>query len=194
VRSVTGVPVKYIGTGEKLDAIELFHPDRMAGRILGMGDVLSLIENVEKQITLDSMEEMEARMKKGSFDFEDFLIQMKEMKKMGPMDKMLEMIPGMNKLPKAAQAGVDDKMMKRVEAIILSMTPKERRQPDVINASRKKRIAAGSGTSVQEINRLLNQFRDMQKMMRQLQAMQSGKMKMPRGMGKMGKMMGGRGM
>ena len=99
----------------------------------------------------------------------------------------------MNKLPKAAQAGVDDKMMKRVEAIILSMTPKERRQPDVINASRKKRIAAGSGTSVQEINRLLNQFRDMQKMMRQLQAMQSGKMKMPRGMGKMGRMMGGMG-
>ncbi len=194
VRSVTGVPVKYIGTGEKLDAIELFHPDRMAGRILGMGDVLSLIENVEKQITLDSMEEMEARMKKGSFDFEDFLLQMKEMKKMGPMDKMLEMIPGMNKLPKAAQAGIDDKMMKRVEAIILSMTPRERRQPDVINASRKKRIAAGSGTSVQEINRLLNQFRDMQKMMRQLQAMQSGKMKMPRGMGKMGRMMGGRGM
>ena len=194
VRSVTGVPVKYIGTGEKLDAIELFHPDRMAGRILGMGDVLSLIENVEKQITLDSMEEMEARMKKGSFDFEDFLLQMKEMKKMGPMDKMLEMLPGMNKLPAGAQMGVDDKMMKRVEAIILSMTPKERRQPDVINASRKKRIAAGSGTSVQEINRLLNQFRDMQKMMRQLQAMQSGKMKMPRGLGKMGRMMGGRGM
>ena len=166
----------------------------MAGRILGMGDVLSLIENVEKQVTMASMEEMEARMKKGSFDFEDFLIQMKEMKKMGPMDKMLEMIPGMNKLPKAAQAGVDDKMMKRVEAIILSMTPKERRQPDVINASRKKRIAAGSGTSVQEINRLLNQFREMQKMMRQLQAMQSGKMKMPRGLGKMGRMMGGRGM
>ena len=194
VRSVTGVPVKYIGTGEKLDAIELFHPDRMAGRILGMGDVLSLIENVEKQVTMASMEEMEARMKKGSFDFEDFLLQMKEMKKMGPMDKMLEMIPGMNKLPAAAQAGVDDKMMGRVEAIILSMTPRERRQPDVINASRKKRIAAGSGTSVQEINRLLNQFRDMQKMMRQLQAMQSGKMKMPRGMGKMGRMMGGRGM
>lgn len=192
VRSVTGVPVKYIGVGEKLDAIEQFHPDRMAGRILGMGDVLSLIETVEKNVEMNAIAEMEARMRKGVFDFEDFLAQMKQMRAMGPMDKILEMMPGANKLPPGANLNVDEKAMKRVEAIVLSMTLKERRQPDLINGSRKKRIAAGSGTSVQEVNRLLNQFRDMQKMMKQLQAMQSGKMKMPRGLGKMGRMLGGR--
>lgn len=190
VRSITGVPVKYIGVGEKLDAIEVFHPDRMAGRILGMGDVLSLIETVEKNVEMQSMADMEAKMRKGSFDFEDFLAQMKQMRAMGPMDKLLEMLPGMNKLPAGAMPSVDDKAMKRVEAIVLSMTPKERRNPDSINASRKRRIAAGSGTSVQEVNRLLNQFRDMQKMMKQLQAMQTGKMKLPRGLSP-GKLMRG---
>lgn len=181
VRAVTGVPVKYIGTGEKLDGIELFHPDRMAGRILGMGDVLSLIERAEQQFDIKQAAAMESKMREGNFDFEDFLNQMREMRKMGPLENILGMLPGMNKLPAGANLGVDEKAMKRVEAIILSMTPKERRDPDLINSSRKKRIAAGSGTSVQEINRLLNQFRDMRKMMRQLQAMQSGKMKMPRG-------------
>jgi signal recognition particle subunit SRP54 len=189
VRSITGVPVKFIGTGEKLDAIEVFHPDRMAGRILGMGDVLSLIETVEKNVEMKSMADMEARMRKGAFDFEDFLAQMKQMRSLGPMDKLMEMVPGMNKLPAGAM-NVDEKAMKRVEAIVLSMTPKERRNPDLINSSRKKRIASGSGTSVQEVNRLLNQFRDMQKMMKQLQAMQSGKIKMPRGLG-MARMMKG---
>lgn len=191
VRSVTGVPVKFIGTGEKLDAIEPFHPDRMAGRILGMGDVLSLIETAQKNFDLKSAEDMEKRMRKGVFDFEDFLAQMKEMRKMGPMEKIFEMLPGMPKMPGGQMPGMDEKAMKRVEAIVLSMTGKERRNPDLINSSRKKRIAAGSGTSVQEINRLLNQFRDMQKMMKQLQAMQSGKMKMPRGFNP-SKMMRGR--
>jgi len=181
VRSVTGVPVKFIGTGEKLDAIEQFYPDRMAGRILGMGDVLSLIETAQKNFDVKSAEEMEKRMRKGVFDFEDFLAQMREMRKMGPMEKILEMLPGMPKMPAGQMPGMDEKAMKRVEAIVLSMTGKERRNPDLINSSRKKRIAAGSGTSVQDVNKLLNQFRDMQKMMKQLQAMQTGKMKMPRG-------------
>lgn len=180
VRAVTGVPVKYIGVGEKLDALELFHPDRMAGRILGMGDVLSLIERAEQQFDVNQAVAMEAKMREGQFDFEDFLAQMKEMRKMGPLENILGMLPGMNKLPAGANLSVDEKAMKRVEAIILSMTKKERRNPDIINSSRKKRIAAGSGTSVQEINRLLNQFRDMQKMMKQLQAMSTGKMKIPR--------------
>ncbi len=191
VRSVTGVPVKYIGVGEKLDAIEQFHPDRMAGRILGMGDVLSLIETAQKNFDVKSAEDMEKRMRKGVFDFEDFLAQMREMRKMGPMEKILEMLPGMPKMPGGQMPGMDEKAMKRVEAIVLSMTGKERRNPDLINSSRKKRIAAGSGTSVQEVNKLLNQFRDMQKMMKQLQAMQSGKMKMPRGFNA-AKMMKGR--
>ena len=191
VRSVTGVPVKYIGVGEKLDAIEQFHPDRMAGRILGMGDVLSLIETAQKNFDVKSAEDMEKRMRKGVFDFEDFLAQMKEMRKMGPMEKIFEMLPGMPKMPQGQMPGMDEKAMKRVEAIVLSMTGKERRNPDLINSSRKKRIAAGSGTSVQEVNRLLNQFRDMQKMMKQLQAMQTGKMKLPRGFNP-AKMMKGR--
>ena len=191
VRSVTGVPVKFIGTGEKLDALEQFYPDRMAGRILGMGDVLSLIETAQKNFDVKSAEDMEKRMRKGVFDFEDFLAQMREMRKMGPMEKILEMLPGMPKMPAGQTPGMDDKSMKRVEAIVLSMTGKERRNPDLINSSRKKRIAAGSGTSVQEVNRLLNQFRDMQKMMKQLQAMQTGKMKMPRGFNP-AKMMKGR--
>jgi len=190
VRSVTGVPVKFIGTGEKLDALETFHPDRMAGRILGMGDVLSLIEKAEQQLDVKQAAQMEAKMREGNFDFEDFLSQMREMRKMGPMENLLGMLPGANKLP-ANALQVDEKAMKRVEAIVLSMTPKERRDPELINGSRKKRIAAGSGTSVQEVNKLLNQFRDMRKMMRQLAAMQSGKMKMPRGFNP-GRMMRGR--
>ena len=190
VRAVTGVPVKFIGTGEKLDAIEVFHPDRMAGRILGMGDVLSLIERAETQFDEKQAAQMEAKMRSGVFDFEDFLSQMREMKKMGPLENIIGMLPGMNKLPPGTNLGMDDKVMKRIEAIVLSMTAKERRDPDIIGSSRKKRIAAGSGTSVQEINKLLNQFRDMKKMMKQLQAMQSGKMKMPRGFNP-GKMMKG---
>ncbi len=190
VRAVTGVPVKFIGTGEKLDALEQFYPDRMAGRILGMGDVLSLIEKAESHFDEKQAAQMESKMREGSFDFDDFLEQMKEMRKMGPLENLLGMLPGMNKLPAGTQLGVDEKAMKRVEAIVLSMTARERRDPDSINGSRKKRIAAGSGTSVQEVNKLLNQFRDMRKMMRQMAAMQSGKMKMPRGFNPMRAMRG----
>jgi signal recognition particle subunit SRP54 len=197
VRAVTGVPVKFVGLGEKLDALEPFHPDRMAGRILGMGDVLSLIEKAERSITEKQAVHMEAKLREGSFDFNDFLQQMQEVRKMGPLENLLGMIPGASKA--MAQAGpgglqIDEKALGRIEAIVRSMTAKERRDPEIINGSRKRRIAAGSGTSVQEVNRLLGQFRDMRKMLRQMSAMANGKMKVPRqfnamrqmGMGKLG--------
>lgn len=184
VRAATGVPVKFVGTGEKLDAIEAFHPDRMAGRILGMGDVLSLIERAEQNFDARQAAAMDAKMREGNFDFEDFLSQMQEVRKMGPLEQVLGMLPGMDKLKaqKGGNLGVDEKQMKRTEAIIQSMTSQERRDPELINGSRKKRIATGSGTSVQDVNKLLGQFREMRKMLRQMQAMQSGKMKMPRQM------------
>jgi signal recognition particle subunit SRP54 len=182
VRAVTGVPVKFVGLGEKLDAVEAFHPDRMAGRILGMGDVLTLIEKAEQQYDEKQAAVMEAKLMEGNFDLEDFLNQMQEIKKMGPLENILGMIPGASKMMQAnPQMGVDEKQMSRIEAIILSMTPKERRDPELINGSRKRRIAGGSGTSIQEINRLLGQFRDMRKMMRQMSGMASGKTKIPRG-------------
>jgi signal recognition particle subunit SRP54 len=189
VRAVTGVPVKFVGVGEKLDALEVFHPDRMAGRILGMGDVLSLIEKAEQNFDMQNAAAMEAKVREGRFDLEDFLEQMQEIKKMGPLENVLGMLPGMDKLMRNApkeKMGVDEKQMARVEAIIRSMTPAERHKPDIINGSRKRRIAAGSGTAVQDVNRLLGQFRDMQKMMRQMAAMTGGKMgKMPKGLPKM---------
>jgi signal recognition particle subunit SRP54 len=182
VRAVTGVPIKFVGLGEKLDAIEPFHPDRMAGRILGMGDVLSLIEKAETQYDAQQAEKMEAKLREGQFDLEDFLNQMQEIRKMGPIENILGMLPGADKMMKQNPGlGVDEKQMARVEAIIRSMTPKERRAPDIINGSRKRRIANGSGTSIQQVNRLLGQFRDMKKMMKQMTAMASGKTKMPRG-------------
>jgi signal recognition particle subunit SRP54 len=182
VRAVTGVPVKFVGLGEKLDALEAFYPDRMAGRILGMGDVLTLIEKAEQQYDEKQAAAMEAKLLEGNFDLEDFLNQMQEIKKMGPLENILGMIPGVSKLTQGnQQLGVDEKQMARVEAIIRSMTPGERRDPDIINGSRKRRIAGGSGTSIQEVNRLLGQFRDMKKMMRHMAAMAGGKTKMPRG-------------
>ncbi len=191
VRAITGVPVKFVGTGEKLDALEEFHPDRMAGRILGMGDVLTLIEKAEQQFDEKQAAAMEAKLTEGNFDLEDFLDQMQQIKKLGSMDSILAMLPGAGAL-KDANVGVDEKQMARVEAMIRSMTVKERRDPDIINGSRKRRIAMGSGTTTPEINRLLSQFRDMKKMMRQMSAMASGKMPMPRGMGgKMGGAPGG---
>lgn len=189
VRAVTGVPVKFVGVGEKLDALEVFHPDRMAGRILGMGDVLSLIEKAEQNFDMQQAAAMEAKVREGRFDLEDFLNQMQEIKKMGPIENILGMLPGMDKVMRNApkeKMGVDEKQMARVEAIIRSMTPAERRKPDIINGSRKRRIASGSGVGVQDVNRLLGQFRDMQKMMRQMSALTGGKMgKMPKGMPKM---------
>mgnify|MGYP005836739821 CR=1 FL=1 len=167
IRSVTGVPIKYLGVGEKLDALELFHPDRLASRILGMGDVLSLIERAEENISREQAEKMGRRLIKGEFNLEDFLNQLHEMKKMGPLSQLLEMVPGLSRLSKDIAPDVTDKQMKTIEAIINSMTRQERRAPEIINGSRKRRIARGSGTTVQEVNELLSQFRQMQRMLKQ---------------------------
>ncbi len=166
VRAVTGKPVKFIGTGEKLDELEPFHPDRMASRILGMGDVLSLIEKAEQAIDLKKAEELEKKLRKEEFTLEDYLDQIDQIKKMGPMENMLSMIPGINS--KALKGvSIDERQFDRVKAIILSMTGEERRNPSVINFSRKKRIAAGSGTDVSQVNNLLKQFDAMKKMLKQ---------------------------
>ncbi|MGH2447462.1 MAG: signal recognition particle protein, partial [Chloroflexota bacterium] len=161
IRAVTGVPVKYMGVGEKTDALEVFHPDRLAQRILGMGDVLSLIEKAQESFTEDQAKKLEKKMRTASFNLEDFLQQMQQVRKMGPISQILELMPGMRGAAK--QLGglpqVEDKDIKRIEAIIFSMTIGERREPAIIDGSRRKRIARGSGTSVQEVNQLLNQFR-----------------------------------
>jgi signal recognition particle subunit SRP54 len=172
VKAVTGKPIVYASTGEKLDQFEKFHPDRMAQRILGMGDVLSFIEKAEQQVDEDRAAEMEKRLKKGQFTFEDFLEQMKMMRKMGPLSSLLGMIPGMGAQLRGVK--IDDRELDRVEAIILSMTPEERRRPELIKGSRRRRIAVGSGTTVQQVNGLVKQFGQMQKVMKQL-----GKGRMP---------------
>ena len=184
VKEIIGRPIAFASTGEKLDAFEQFHPDRMASRILGMGDVLTLIEQAEKAFEKDSAEEATGRMLSGEFTLDDFLEQMQQLKKMGPISGLLGMIPGMPKELKGAKISDDD--LKPVEAIIRAMTPLERRKPDIINGSRRNRIAAGSGTSVGEINRLVKQFGEMQKMMKRMGGMttnKKGKKKMPSMMG-----------
>src|SRR4051812_44919060 len=187
LREVTGVPIKYIGVGEKLDALEPFHPDRLAQRILGMGDVLSLIERAQEHVDQEQAARMQSKVVKGDFDLQDFLDQMGQLRKMaggGGLLGLVEMIPGVGRAMKdARQAGqnLDEKQFKRIEAIIQSMTPDERRRPDIIGGSRKRRIAGGSGTSPAEINQLLNQFRQMQTLMRQL-GRGGGLPGMPRGM------------
>lgn len=168
MREVTGVPIKFLGTGEKLNAIELFHPDRLANRILGMGDVMTLIERAQAELDEEEAQKAGERMLKGEFTLEDFLSQMQQIKKMGPIGQLLEMIPGMNKMAKDVDLSGAEADLKRIEAIIRSMTPKERRNPQMIKASRKRRIAAGSGTQVQDVNALLKQFREMQRMMKQI--------------------------
>jgi signal recognition particle subunit SRP54 len=174
LREVTGVPIKFIGTGEKLDALEQFHPDRLAQRILGMGDVLSLIERAQEHVDQEQAAKMQSKVVKGEFDLQDFLEQMSQLRKMaggGGLTGLVEMLPGVGRaLKEARQAGqaVDEKQFKRIEAIIQSMTLEERRRPDIIGGSRKRRIASGSGTSAAEINQLLTQFRQMQAMMKQL--------------------------
>lgn len=168
MRAVTGVPIKFLSVGEKPDALEPFHPDRLASRILGMGDVLTLIEKAQAQFDEAQAAEAAEKMMTARFDLEDFLNQIQQIKKMGPLNDLLGMIPGMKDLTKQIPADMTEKQMKRVEAIISSMTRDERRDPDVLNASRKRRVAKGSGTSVQEINQLLTQFREAQKMMKQL--------------------------
>ncbi len=184
VRAVTGKPVKFVGTGEKLDAIEVFHPDRMASRILGMGDVLTLIEKAEQAVDEKKAAEMAEKLMKNRFTLQDYLEQLRSMKDMGSMEDLLGMVPGLDaKALKGAK--VDPKAMARTEAIILSMTARERANPAILNASRKKRIAAGSGTSVVEINRLLKSFDAMNAMVRQMSGSRKGR-KMAKRFGMMG--------
>jgi len=172
VKSVTGKPIKFAGMGEKMDALEPFYPDRMASRVLGMGDMLTLIEKAQTSFDQEKAKEMEKKMMKAEFTLEDFLDQMEQMKNMGPIDQMMEMIPGMNKA-KMGDMQVNEKEMAKTQAIIRSMTPGERRNPAIINGSRRKRIANGSGTRVQDINKLIKQFSDAQKMMKQLSGQMS---------------------
>ena len=175
VRHLTNVPIKFIGTSEKLDGLDSFDPERMAGRILGMGDVVSLVEKAEAAIDEKEAIKSAKRLESGKFDLEDFLSTMNQMKKLGPLENIIKMIPGAKKMG-LTDVKVDPKDMAHIEAIVLSMTPKERRHPDIIKASRKTRIAKGSGTSVQEVNKLLMQFEQMKKMMKN---MKNGNMKLP---------------
>lgn len=177
VKSVTNCPIKFVGLGEKMDAIEPFHPDRMASRILGMGDVLSLIEKAQSAVDEEKARELQKKMRTQSFTLDDFLDQIQQMRKLGPLEDMLAMLPGANQLKGIKDLNVDEKKIGRIEAIIRSMTPTERDQPEIINANRRKRIALGSGTSVQEVNRLLKQFEDMKKMMKQMSQMAKSKKK-----------------
>ncbi len=180
----TGVPIRYVGTGEKIEAFELFDPARMAGRILGQGDVVGLVEKIQANVDQKSAEKAAEKIKKGQFDLGDFAEQLGQMQKMGGMAGMLKMMPGMN-IPKDALAQMDDKPIKRMQAMVYSMTPKERRYPKLINGSRKRRIANGSGTTVPEINRMLKQFAQMQKMMKKMRGSR-GKRMMAQMMGKFG--------
>jgi len=173
VKAVTGKPIKLVSVGERLDQLEYFHPDRMASRILGMGDVLSLIEKAEAAVEDDERAEMEKRMMQGEFTFDDFLRSYKMLRRMGPLQGVIKMIPGLGKQLEGLD-DVDDRQLARVEAIVLSMTPHERRIPHVIDGSRRKRIAAGSGATVQQVNQLLEARKQMAKMMKQM-----GKGKMP---------------
>lgn len=172
IKAVTGKPIKFVGMGEKLDQLEEFHPDRMASRILGMGDVLSLIEKAQATIDEKKAKEMEEKMRTMSFTLDDFLEQMEQVKKMGPLDELLSMLPGANKIRGLKNVQVDEKQLKHIEAIILSMTKEERENPQILNASRKRRIAKGSGTTVAQVNRLVKQFNEMKKMMKQMANMQ----------------------
>ncbi|MGG1514675.1 signal recognition particle protein [Paenibacillus oryzisoli] len=175
VKAVTGCPIKFVASGEKMDALEPFFPDRMASRILGMGDMLTLIEKAQAGIDMEKAKEMERKMRTAEFTFEDFLDQMEQVKKMGPLDQILEMLPGANKIKGMKDMKVDDKQMARVEAIVKSMTTDEKRKPELLNPSRRKRIALGSGNSVQEVNRFIKQFEDMRKMMKQFSGMMGPK-------------------
>ncbi|MGQ9677176.1 MAG: signal recognition particle protein [Chloroflexota bacterium] len=167
MRTVTGVPIKYTGVGEKLDALEPFYPDRLASRILGMGDVLSLIEKAQETVDQKKAAALEKKLRTATFDLEDFLSQLQQIKSMGSLSQLIDMIPGMGGLRKQLPAeALDDRQLKKIEAIIRSMTPEERRNPEIIGGSRRRRIARGSGTTPQDINSLLNQFRQMQKMMK----------------------------
>ncbi len=180
MRAVTGQPIKLIGVGEKMDALEVFHPDRIAGRILGMGDVVGLVEKATETIEQETAEKLAKKFQKGQFDLEDMATQLQQMRKMGGMSGLMALLPGVGKVKnQMAEANIDDKALKRQEAIIQSMTPRERRNPKLIHASRKRRIAAGSGMSVQDVNRLLKQFQQMTSVMKRMKKM--GKKGMMRG-------------
>jgi signal recognition particle subunit SRP54 len=180
LRATVGKPIKFIGVGEKLDALEQFHPDRIASRILGMGDVVTLVEKAQAQIDEDKAVKLDAKLRRSEFTLEDFLDQLQEMKNMGPLNQLLGMIPGMNRLPENVQ--IDERALVKTEAIIQSMTVAERRRPNIINGSRRKRIAGGSGTSVQDVNRVLKQFEQMQKMIKSM-TRRGKKVRSPQGAG-----------
>ncbi|MHA0855933.1 signal recognition particle protein [Paenibacillus sp. CMAA1364] len=175
VKAVTGCPIKFVALGEKIDALEPFHPERMASRILGMGDMLSLIEKAQLNIDSDKAKEMERKMRNAEFTFDDFLEQMDQVKKMGPLDQIMDMIPGMGKMKQAKDIKVDDKQMGRIEAIVFSMTKEEKQRPEIIDHKRRKRIALGSGTNIAEVNRLIKQFDEMRRMMKQFSDMMGPK-------------------
>ncbi len=168
ISAVTGLPVKFLGTGEKTDALEPFHPDRLAGRILGMGDILTLVERAQETFDIKQAQQMEEKLRKASFTLEDMLDQLQQVQKMGPIGQIMSMIPGMGGMANEAQAAVDRGELKRTEAIIRAMTPAERRDPSILTGSRRRRIAAGAGTTLPEVNRLVKQFSEMQKLMKQL--------------------------
>ena len=193
VRHITGKPIKFIGTGEKIDGLEPFYPDRIASRILGMGDVLSLIEEAEQKVDKKQAERLARKIKKGKgFDLEDFKEQLKQMQNMGGVASIMEKMPGMGALPPGAASQIDDSQFRRMEAIINSMTPRERLNPDLLNGSRKRRITQGSGTQIQDLNRLLKQHKQMQKMMKKMKG--GGLANMMRGLGGMQGKMGPGGM
>lgn len=192
IRHITGKPIKFLGVGEKSTALEPFHPDRLASRILGMGDVLSLVEEAQRQMDVDSAQKLAGKLKTGKgFDLDDFRDQLRQMSKMGGISSMLDKLPGMGNIPDAVKQQANDKELVKLEAIINSMTAKERKKPEIIKGSRKKRIAAGSGTQIQDVNRLLKQFTQMQKMMKKM-GQKGGMSKMMRAMG--GRFPGGGGM
>ncbi len=182
IRWVSGVPIKFIGVGERTDAFEQFYPDRLASRILGMGDMLTFIEKAEKTFDQKQVKELEKKVRTASFNLEDFLSQLAELRKMGPVSNLLEMLPGASKLARQLPAGTEEQQLKKIEAMIFSMTLEERRNPNIIDGSRRRRIARGSGVKPQDINQLLNQFRQMQKLMKMSVG---GKMKMPKNMTQM---------
>ncbi|MGI9295204.1 MAG: signal recognition particle protein, partial [Pseudomonadales bacterium] len=185
VRSITGKPIKFMGVGEKVAALESFHPERIASRILGMGDVMSLIEDAERKIDKKKADKLAKKIQKGKrFDLEDFRDQLQQMTNMGGISSMLDKLPGMSGLSEAAQTQIDNNMFSQMEAIINSMTPAERRRPEVLNGSRKRRITQGSGTQIQDLNRLLKQHKQMQKMMKKMGS-KGGMANMMRGMGGM---------
>ncbi|WP_053362133.1 signal recognition particle protein [Bacillus sp. FJAT-27251] len=172
IRAVTNTPIKFVGLGEKLDALESFHPERMASRILGMGDVLTLIEKAQANVDEEKAKELEKKMRTATFTLDDFLEQLGQVRNMGPLDELLKMMPGANKIKGLNNVQIEEKQIAHVEAIIKSMTKQEKEHPEIINASRRKRIAKGSGRTVPEVNRLLKQFEDMKKMMKQMSGMQ----------------------